>query len=507
VTRENTTPDDGRTAFTLYYEDEHGALLFDESAGPYALYSDRSGRVAVVETGTELAGLRDAVRADRVQSAAAPVCGTRMSRRDLRRSARRRGAAAAVASICTAAMVLAPGVGGSASGSERPSKILQAVEIELAADGSIEKIRSTDIRRTEGKAKHNKDTFNPAKVADQLPIRVLTSYVHDGRTGTNLADLKDAKGRVEITITVQNTTLEPARIEYNDNGEGREAYGLIADPLTVTASAVLPKNSISTVVLPEHKASGAVTNGVVGENASGDTTVQWAAMLAPPRLAPTASFTLVTDATGFRMPRFDLSVQPGLVTDTSIERLVRDAFGDGPRSPKTLENRTIKAVDEVAKILDKADTTLGGVSDGLTDAGQQLSGHVLGRLTDSSSMLTVEAARLSSELDQLDVELSASVDASRDKNDAALRDIVRKLRDYMGEPDDKPVAPLPIAPGCKIALGDPKQADTLFAQLKRVTQQLRTLQSATDECAASVTDAVAAEEEDEERKKKVENEV
>lgn len=470
--------------YTLFYEDERGALFFDEQAGPYAVYAARDGGVAFVDVDGE--DLRDLVSG---RAPKRPV-GPRAARRAQRRSKRRSATAAGVAAVSTMALLLGPGV-VPANGAEPPVKLLQAVDIELGADGALTRITSTGVRDTDGERSTKKAELDPGKVAGDLPVRVLTSYVHDGRTGTNLADLKGAKGRVQVTITVQNTTVHAERVAYDVGGVPQERFALIGTPLTVTASAVLPKDA--RVVLPEHNVEQASTNGVVGRTESGDTTVQWAAMLAPPRLSASASFTLVEDAADFRMPELDIAVQPGLVTDPSVERLVREAFRKDGTSQVSLQSKAIVLIGTVNGVLGDATRTLDEIRRALSDGADTIGSRLIGQLAASSTQLTHAAGDLSASLDQLDAGLAASLEQSRDDNVASLRRTVETLSEYIGHPDDEPVEPLPVKPGCTISVAGAKKATTLYGQLKRVSQQLLTLKSATQGCTDEIKASVSAE--------------
>jgi hypothetical protein len=420
-----------------------------------------------------------------ISALAGPV-PSRVRRRSLLRHSRRRTYAlvgASTAMVAFSGVVTLP-----AAGADRPSKVLQAVDVQVGTDGSVTALTSLEVRKTDGRTSSEKSRLDPAKVAGALPVRVLTSYVHEGKTGTDLAELRGTHGRVQVTVTVQNTTVHAERLSYDVAGRREDRFALIGTPMTVTASALLAKGSFAKVVLPTRDATGAVTDGVVGHTASGDTTVQWAALLAPPRLSSTASFTLVEDASNFRMPHFDLMVQPGLVTDPSVDRLVREAFRKDGGSQLNLESNTIVLIGTVNGVLGEATQTLAQIRETLADGSSTIGSRLLSQLATSSSDLTSAAGDLSARLDGLNVGLSAALQRSHDNSIASLQRTVARLSNYLGHPDDAPIVPLPVTPGCAIKPVAAGTSTTLYGQLKNVSRQLLTLRSATQGC----TDVIKA---------------
>ncbi|HEV2890480.1 MAG TPA: hypothetical protein VGX28_08895 [Frankiaceae bacterium] len=470
--------------YVLYFEDARGALLFNDQCLPYVLYAARDGGVHVVDAGREAAELREAVVETRPEVRARRG----LARRDARRRRRHAIVGAVAAAASTVGFVIAPGLGSTATAQEKAAKVLQAVDIELGADGTLTAVTSNDVRNTDGEPSSKRIQLDPAKVASGLPVRVLTSYVHDGKTGTDLKDLKGVRGRVQVTVTVQNATVHAEKLTYDVAGERRDQYALIGTPLTVTASAVLPKSG-GELVMPS-RAGGSATNGVVGRTEDGEPTVQWVALLAPPRLASSASFTLVQDATDFALPELDLTVQPGLVTDLSLDRLIREAFRKDGTSQLSLENKTIVLISTVNRVLGDATQTLSEIERALSHDADTLGSRLIHQLAASSTQLTGAAGDLSLSLEQLDASLRASVAQTRDENVTALQKTVATLSDYIGHPDDEPIKPLPVTPGCAISTKGAKKATTLYGQLKNVSQQLLTLQSATKACTDTIKAAL-----------------
>ena len=474
----NTPPDETRGAdgdpYVVWFDEDHGVYLLNMA--PYA--EEMQSIVA-----------QERCQAEARAAAAARTRSRAAARAERRQQLRRRGRVSAVAGAV--AVVVSGAVALTAlpaTAEALPTRVLQAVDIQLGHDGSLTGIDATQVRRTTKGTSSTKTALDPSKVSSGLPVRVLTSWVHDGRSGTDLGALKGVSGTVQVSFTVENTTVHPELLTYDVAGVKQSRYALIGTPLTVTASAVLPKDSLSTLVLPEHNNDRVATNGVPGQTDDGDTTVQWAAVLAPPRLAASTTFTLVTDAKKFALPHFDLSVQPGLSGDTSVDRMLDEAFSKDGSSQLTLESKTIVLISTVNGVLTTASRELEGIRSTLSEGADRLGSKVIGQLADSSSQLASAAGELSGGLTDLDAGLSNALQSNRDKSVAALEQTVANLSDYIGHPDDSPLTALPVTPGCQVALGTAAKSTTLYGQLRTVSQQLLTIAGSTSGC----TDALKA---------------
>lgn len=394
-------------------------------------------------------------------------------------------AAAFASFVAAAGLVVLP------ASAEAPSRVLQAVDVSLGNDGSLSAVKTTNIKRTKGHSSTDTKDIDPRAAADGLPVRVLTSYVFGSQTGSDLSKLKGVTGHVHITFTVQNTTVHPQLLTYDDQyGVRHERYALVAVPLTLTAAAVLPKGSFGRIaqrdpkadVLPGTADPSPVTNGVVGLAANGDTTVQWAALLAPPQLSSSATFELVEDAVKFQLPHFDLTVQPGLAADTSVKRLLDEAFRNDGASKLNLELTTITKIGEVSGVLNQAHTTLQQISDDLTHGAGVLGGQLVGQLASSADEVRGAAKGLSDNLKTLQKSLSDEVTKTDDATLRSLLTSIGQLSAYIGAPDGRVPAAQPITPGCDVTLADAGSTLTLYGQLFRVSEQLLTLASATSSC-------------------------
>lgn len=404
--------------------------------------------------------------------------------------ARRWQARATVAAVCAVSAGLV--VGGLQSAQAAPQKVLQSVAVKLQRDGTVTSITSTAIRKEGDTSSDDEKTHDPSKVGDELPIRVLTSYRLGKRSGTNLNDLKGKSGRIYIDVTVQNTTVRPTLLTYDSEAQSKTAPALVGTPLTVVASADLGETDLSQVVSSDSGETGA-TNGVLSRDADGNARVQWATMLAPPRLAASATFTLVQDAIEFQPPTFDVSVQTGLVTDTSVSRLVDAAFTDD-NGTQELTSRTVALLSSVGTVLTDASTVLTKVEAQLDGSASQLGSKTITDLESSASYITSALSGLSGDLNSLQTTMDTALSSSSNNAVKQLAVSFAHVKDkVLGDPDAETDKPLPAptrTDGCVLTPPSSETSSTVYGQLRAVQVQLRQLASATDGCRGAVVDAL-----------------
>ena len=370
---------------------------------------------------------------------------------------------------------------------EQPKRALQAVTIALANDGAVTGLTSTLVSRDEDgeSPRTTSRALNPVEHAGDLPVRVTTSWRHDGRVGTDLSDVEGVSGRVEVNVTVQNTTMRPERFRYDAAGVARESYELVTTPMTVVASATLPKDSAGQLVQPQAGSTEpGTTNGVVSTDDE-TTTVQWASLLAPPRMAPSTTFTLVQEAEEFQLPQIDLAVQPGLATDNSVARLVSDVFG-GSAALVGAENNTIGLIAEVNATLAQVTDSLATVQETLSVNAGEVGAAATTALTATADSVDVSMQALMADLRALDDSVGATVQGANGRATSALDQSVQGVLDFFGTPDE---AQGPVAAGCGDQAVAEAPATTLLGQLSTVSRQLRGLASASGDC---VTDLQAS---------------
>lgn len=377
-----------------------------------------------------------------------------------------------------------------------PVRALQSVDVDLAEDGTVTAVRSdlATVGGEDGSTSEEAD-LDPTEVVDDLPVRVLTSYRLGDRVGTDLSEIEGEEGRVEVTVTVQNLTVRPERVEYDANGAGRSAYALVGAPLTVIASAGMGEGSLASVVTEPDEDGDTVTNGLLSRASGGESQVQWAAMLAPPRLGTTATFTLVQDTDSFEVPDLDVSVQPGLVTDGSVQSLVRSAFDEDASSTLSMESSTIGLIAEVGGVLSQAGTVLGQVRDSLSGTVGNLGQRTIGELQSSTSGVTASLLGVASSIEALDSQVSGQLASTSSDLTAQLDSTLDEVRSVLGDPaTDKEPKDVAVGQGCDVALPSyPDRLDgrlSIYQQVLQVRARLETLEDASGACGESVRESL-----------------
>lgn len=374
-------------------------------------------------------------------------------------------------------------------------RVLQSVSVSMASDGTTTAVGG-QVVRTDGDvedAETTEETYAPQEVTDELPVRVLTAWRTAEGAGTDLSDLQGYTGRVAIDLTVQNLTVRPEVLTYDAAGSSREQAALVGSPLSITASASLGDLKADRVVT-DHKGTGAnVTNGVVGRDGDG-TTVQWAALLAPPILSASSELSLVVDAKDFDVPTIDLSVQPGLVTDPSIGALVGAAFNPATSSELELQQRTIGLIGEVNTVLARASATIADVRRNLTSSAETLGSQTVADLQSSTASVTSNMSSLDAALQSLRADLSSTLEATGSSALAEMQQAVDAVDRMLGDTSAQPQTAQVRGTGCETTVADPKQAETVFGSLLQVAGQLDGYSRATEACKSvlqeSITDII-----------------
>lgn len=385
------------------------------------------------------------------------------------------------------ALVAVAGQAGTAQAA--PERVLQAVDVKVGDDGRVASITSRAVRDPgDGQdATEDVQQLDAATLASTLPVRVQTTWRLGDRTGTDLSDIEGESGRVVIDLTVQNTTVQPRQVSYDAGGVSRKRWALVGTPLTVVGSADLGEDSYSSVVVQDDLEPDDVTNGVLGRGTDNDAQVQWATMLAPPRLGASATLRLVQDTDDFQPPRFDLSVQPGLITDASLRNLLEAAFGDASDSSTTMEKRTISLITSVTSVLTEASSVLNRIQTELGDSASTLGERTISDLQSSSSEVSSSLSGLRQDLTSLSGDIAGQLRSTNDEALRALQGSVDKVTALLGDPD-KVTPPTVIDPatGCEVTALPTGKNPTVISQIAAVSGQLKALSNATDTCRATI---------------------
>jgi hypothetical protein len=398
--------------------------------------------------------------------------------------------AAAALALCSAGSV-------PAKADPDPDHVLQNVSVTMRNDGAITSIGSTVVSSDSGRpgsATTSTASFDPTRTASDLPVRVLTSYRAGGRTGTDLSDLRGASGRIEIDLTVQNLTVRPKDLDYDVAGSSVVRPALVGSPLTVVASTSLGGVSPATLVAPraDGRVSGPSTNGVISQNEKGSAQVQWAALLAPPQLPANATLRLVLDAKNFTVPTFNLSVQPGMVTDPSIAGLLDTSLQTGSTSELALQARTIQVVSQVNTVLVKASGTVGKVRTSLDTSARTVGTKTVSDLSAGSTSIASSMKGLSSQLDGLRQSVSAQMTTSRSTMLTQLAQTIATSRQLLGDTSAAPVVPQTSGTGCATNVAAPAKDPSVYGTLLQMAGQLDGYAKTTGACRTSLQKAILA---------------
>ena len=372
-----------------------------------------------------------------------------------------------------------------------PTRLLQSVSVGVTTDAAIQSVTSTTIAIGSSPSETSSEsaTFTPADVADDIPVRIRTSYRTADSSGTDLSDLKGYSGRVEIDVTVENLTVKPQQLTYDAAGQSRTREALVGAPLTIAASTVLGGIAPSRVVI-DSDTDAAVTNGVLSRSDDGDAVVQWASLLAPPSGRASSTLTLVADVDDFSVPAFDIAVQPGISTDASIGGVLDAAFNDDPTSQLALQRRTIEVVAAVNDVLGRAGTTITEVRTNLESTADTLGVRTARELADSTASLGTTMRGLTAQLTGLQSDLSTTVNGT---NSAVLQQLGSALSAVDGMLGDTSAPPPPstqTGSGCSTSSTIPGEANTIYGNIQRLAVELDNYASAADDCKGEVQNAL-----------------
>ena len=370
------------------------------------------------------------------------------------------------------------------------SRVLQSVNVQVAPDGDLLEIESsaTGITTADEQFTSN-ETHTPRSAASDLPVRVLTSYRTKDKSGTDLSDLDGYTGPLDISITVQNLTVEPRTLKYDDGGVERSRSALVGAPLTVVGSTRLDGAAPASVQTVAGK-DGAATNGVLSQDADGTPQVQWATILAPPQLGSSTAMRLVVDAKDFEVPVFDISVQPGLVTDPSVGALVDSAFNPSQSSQMRLQQRTISLIGQVTTVLARAGSSMDRVRSTLGKSSRTLGTKTVADLKSSTETIASSVKGLKGSVSGLGNDLNTSLSATESTTLTELEAMVTAVDQLLGDTSAKVPAATITGSGCEVSARAPKGADSVYGNLLRVVSLLNGYAEASSACKQTVQRAI-----------------
>lgn len=364
----------------------------------------------------------------------------------------------------------------------RASRVLQSVQVSVAPNGDLTSIHDNVVGTTTEK-KHftGSASYSPRSAADDLPVRVVTSYRTTKKSGTDLSDLAGYDGPVQIQLTVQNLTVKPRTLTYDVAGRQQTRQALVGAPLTVVASTVLDGVRPAEVRRTEGSALAA-TNGVLSQNQKGHAQVQWAAVLAPPQLASSTTMTLSLEARDFKVPDFDLSVEPGIVTDASVSAVLDRAFNPAGSEEMRLQQRTIDLMGQVNSVLTRAGATIARVRSSLDDSSKTLGTKTITDLQGSASSISTSLHGLNGSVTSLGQDLTTSLRGTRSTTLEQLQQMVQAVDQTLGDTSAKPPTTTVTGTGCATTVAHAARADSVYGNLLQVVGQLDAYSRSTGYC-------------------------
>lgn len=371
------------------------------------------------------------------------------------------------------------------------SKVLQSVDVHVGTDGTVNSLTSTLVATSAASAEPVTTTVQhaPTQSSGKLPLRVLTSYRTADGFGTDLADLAGYTGRVQIDLTVQNLTAQSRLVSYQVDGREMSQQALVAVPLTVVGATELPGVEPDQVITASTDSTSAVSNGVLSQTSTGYAVIQWATILAPPRLAPTATLRLVLDTTGFQVPSFSLSVQPGLVSDPSTTAVIGSALGDSA-AELDLQTRTVEVVGDVTSVLTQANTVISSVRESFAQTATTPGAKTVDELRSESSALADSIKAVDSNLNALSEDLGTDVAATDTTLTSVLARTVKAMDQLLGDTDAAAAKPKVTGKGCSAKVEPADKATSVHGHLMAVVNQLDGYAAATNSCKREIQQSV-----------------
>ncbi len=401
-------------------------------------------------------------------------------------------AVVAVASIGTATV---PGL-MSVADSDLPvspgDRVLQAVNVEVGSDGALTAVQGTTvISSADGtQADSTSLPYAPQDVVDDLPVRVRTSYRTEDGSGTDLSDLEGYTGRVQIDLSLENLTTRTEQLSYDVAGASRTRPAVVGAPMTISAAADLGKTDPASVIT-QRAGEDDVTNGVLSQGPGGITQVQWATILAPPQLSPTATLSLVLDAEDFTTPAFDLSVQPGLVTDPSVGALVENAFNPLGSQEMKLQADTIETIGQVNDVLAGAGDSITEVRTSLSSSTRTLGTKTVSDLESGVVQIATSMRSLDGTVQGLGQQISSTLESTGSSSLAQLQQTVDSIDALLGDTSREPGTARVVGNGCHTTVRAAAAQGSVYDSLLQVAANLRGYAEASGRCESAVRNALA----------------
>lgn len=374
------------------------------------------------------------------------------------KDARRRTAAALCLVMVACLAVLQP-TGPAVAG----APTLQHVSVTLDGSSAVTNVGLASMTKNpSGAVTEYSNTIEPQDAVQNLPVRIRTTWTHDGQVGTDLALLAGKSGRFVIQWFVENLTAEPTEVSYESNGVRYSQTELVGVPITIAAHAEVSGGAVITAADEQ----GTVSDGSVLALDSATTSVQWAALLAPPALSPTTSFTLVVDSSDFQVPQLSLSTIAGITTDPSLAGLLRGALDPGTARGAS-EQQVLDTVGKATTSLGEAREFVDKVHSALRSDVSTIADSTYADLRSSSNQVASHLRTTGSQLEAIGASAESAVGGAMEGVRGSLRSLVDSFASLLGTNSD-PELTASAVEGCSLTLpglaeGEERTVSSTFA--------------------------------------------
>lgn len=399
-----------------------------------------------------------------------------------------------IAGLGAAALVIGLSITPAAAA---PLEALQNVSVQLGSDGALTSLSVTTAVRGES-VTGEQVWLDPQADGARLPVRVTTAWQLGEERGTDLAALRGRNGRVTIDLTVENLTVRAQEVSVEDAGAKYRGTSLVGVPFTVVAATRLPEAALPTVITVAGDGSR-VTNGVASRATSGETVVQWAALLAPPMVAPVTTFRLVMDADDFQPPEFDLTVQPGLAVDATLRDALTGPSGSLARALQH-DTDTVDTVLDVMEQVQDGQELVDRLSKSLSGDAKQLGSQTYAEIKSSSAAMLAQLKATKTQLTALLQRTQTDIASAQSQVGQGMSALLTRLNnDVLGDTDaDVPITAVPVR-GCSITLPElaPDAPRTLASAVRLLDAQVGTIvatfDDTTDNCRETLIEQLKAD--------------
>ncbi|EJF35871.1 hypothetical protein HMPREF1317_1656 [Schaalia georgiae F0490] len=368
---------------------------------------------------------------------------------------------------------------------------LQHVSVTLDGSSAVTNVGLASMTKNpSGAVTEYSDTIEPQEAVQNLPVRIRTTWSHDGQVGTDLALLAGKSGRFAIQWFIENLTAKPTEVSYESNGVRYSQTELVGVPMTIAAHAEVSGGAVVTAADEQ----GAVSDGSVLALDSATTSVQWAALLAPPALSPTTSFTLVVDSSDFQVPQLSLSTIAGITTDPSLAGLLRGALDPGTARGVS-EQQVLDTVGKATTSLGEAREFVDKVHSALRTDVSTIADGTYADLRSSSNQVASHLRTTGSQLEAIGTSAESAVGGATQGVRGSLRSLVDSFASLLGTNSDPALTPSSVD-GCSLTLpglaeGEERTVSSTFALVNAQMEALGTVLTPSEEN-DSCRDAIVA---------------